>query len=183
MNYRHAIQIGFVSSALLTMPWAQAANLSNAEFYEMKNQITTQYKTAKAACASMKGNAKDVCVEEATASEKLARAELQYKYSNKPADQTNVALVKADGAYAVAKEKCDDKAGNDKDVCVKEAKAVQTKARVDAQANRQISDARKEGASEKRDADYSVATEKCDALVGTAKSNCIASAKVRFGKS
>ncbi|MHB8742367.1 MAG: hypothetical protein ACYC9L_04510 [Sulfuricaulis sp.] len=34
----------------------------------------------------------------------------------------------------MAKEKCDDKAGNDKDVCVKEAKAALVRGKADAQA-------------------------------------------------
>jgi hypothetical protein len=42
-----------------------------------------------------------------------------------------VESAKADAQYAVAKEKCDDLSGEQKDACVKEAKAA--KARVDAQ--------------------------------------------------
>lgn len=183
MSYRQAFQIGLLSTTLLTLPLAQAADMSNAEFSEKKNEVSAQYKSAKAACASMTSNAKDVCVEEAKAREKVARAELQYQYSSKPDDRIKVATAKADGAYAVAKEKCDDRAGNEKDVCVKEAKALQTKALADVRANRRMSEARKESANDKRDADYSVATEKCDALTGSAKTNCIASAKARFGKS
>ena len=34
-------------------------------------------------------------------------------------------FAKADATYNVAKEKCDDKAGNAKDVCVQEAKAIE----------------------------------------------------------
>ena len=34
----------------------------------------------------------------------------------------------------------------------------------------------------KRDADLKVAIEKCDALAGDAKSNCISAANAKFGK-
>jgi hypothetical protein len=34
----------------------------------------------------------------------------------------------------------------------------------------------------KRDANYKVAIEKCDALAGDAKSSCVASAKTTYGK-
>jgi hypothetical protein len=44
-------------------------------------------------------------------------------------------------------------------------------------------DARKDAASDKRDADCAVAKEKCDAFASDAKSNCRKAAKVRFGKS
>lgn len=36
---------------------------------------------------------------------------------------------------------------------------------------------------DKRDADYAVAKEKCDAFAGGAKSNCMNEAKACFGKS
>ena len=41
----------------------------------------------------------------------------------------------------------------------------------------------KEAKSDKRDADYQVAIEKCDALTGAAKDACVGNAKVRYGKS
>jgi hypothetical protein len=34
----------------------------------------------------------------------------------------------------------------------------------------------------RRDADYNVASEKCDALAGDAKADCSAAAKLMFGK-
>ena len=107
---------------------------------------------------------------------------MEYSYSGKPADQTKVLEAKAKSAYAVAKEKCDDKAGNDKKVCVQEAKAVETKALADAKMSKQIGEAKKDASEEKRDADYKVAVEKCDALAGDAKAACVAAAKTKFGK-
>ena len=44
-------------------------------------------------------------------------------------------------------------------------------------------DARKDASTDKRDADYAVAIEKCDALAGTAKDACVGNAKAQFGKS
>jgi hypothetical protein len=43
-------------------------------------------------------------------------------------------------------------------------------------------EARKDAAEDKRDADYKVAVEKCDALSGAPKDSCVKDAKVRFGK-
>ena len=40
--------------------------------------------------------------------------------------------------YKVAMEKCDDKAGNLKDVCIKEAKAAMKSAKADAKANKKV---------------------------------------------
>ena len=41
----------------------------------------------------------------------------------------------------------------------------------------------KEATADKRDAEYKVAIEKCDALAGTTKDACVSSAKVQYGKS
>lgn len=176
------LKTSLLVASMLALPVAQAATMSKADYKADKTRISADYKADKAACASLSSNAKDICVEEAKAKEKIARAELEYSYSGKSSDQTKVLQVKAKSAYAVAKEKCDDKAGNEKDVCVKEAKAVETKALADAKMGKQIGEAKKDAAEEKRDADYKVAVEKCDAMAGEAKDSCIAAAKVKFGK-
>lgn len=77
----------------------------------------------KAACHSQSGNAKDVCEEEAKGKEKVARAELEYSYSGKAADSNKVHVAKAKAAYEVAKEKCDDLAGDAKAGCMGAARA------------------------------------------------------------
>lgn len=182
MNKCFNLKASLIVAAILVLPVAQAATMTKADYKAGKTRISADYKADKAACASLAGNAKDICVEEAKAKEKVARAELKYGYTGKPGDQTKVLVAKAKSAYSVAKEKCDDKSGNDKDVCVKEAKAVETKALADAKMGKQIGEAKKDAAEEKRDADYKVAVEKCDAMAGDAKTSCIADAKAKFGK-
>ncbi len=182
MHKHFTLKASFVVASMLVLPVAHAASMSKADFTAAKTRISADYKSDKAACASLTSNAKDICVEEAKAKEKVARAELEYGYTGKAGDRTKVAVAKAESAYAVAKEKCDDQAGNAKDVCVKEAKAVETKALADAKMGTEIGEAKKDAAADKRDADYNVAVEKCDALAGDAKSSCIAAAKAKFGK-
>jgi hypothetical protein len=82
-------------------------------------------------------------VQEAKAKEKVALAEIEYGYSGKGADHTKVLVAKAESAYAVAKERCDDQSGNAKDVCVKEAKAVEVKALADAKLGKKSATPRK----------------------------------------
>ena len=153
----------------------------------------SQYKMDKATCDALSGNAKDICVEEAKGKEKVAKADAEAAFENTPKARENAREARADANYEVAKEKCDDLAGNAKDVCVKEAKAALTKARADAEVDRVAADTRKdsadktaeakrEAATDKRDADYKVAIEKCDAFSGAAKDTCVRDAKVRFGK-
>jgi hypothetical protein len=183
MKTLFSLNTSLIVAALLSLPMAQAATISKDEYKTTKDRISADYKADKKACDAMEGNAKDICVQEAKAKEKIAKAELQYSHSGKPVDQRKIIEAKADGAYEVAKEKCDDLKGNDKDVCMQEAKAAKTKALADAKMNTDIRDAKKDAANDRRDADYKVAAEKCDAMAGEAKTQCIANAKARYGKS
>jgi hypothetical protein len=184
MNPTHRIHRHLLAAAvaLFAVSAAQAASITRADYAAGKTRISADAKTARAACSSMTSNAKDVCVQEAKAAEKVARAELEFAYTGKPADETKVRVVRADLVYAVAKEKCDDQAGNAKDVCVKEAKAVKVKALADARMSKVVGETRSDNAQDMRDADYKVATEKCDAMTGDAKTACVSAAKTKFGK-
>jgi hypothetical protein len=82
---------------------------------------------------------------------------------------------------------------NAKDVCVKEADTALVKAKASAKVDRvaadarddsamKQADARQQAAEDKRNADYKVAVEKCDALSGAAKNTCVSEAKLRYGK-
>ncbi len=112
----------------------------------------SQYKMDKAACDGMSGNAKDVCVEEAKGKEKVAKAEADAAFQNTPKARENAREARADANYEVAKEKCDDLAGNAKDVCVKEAKAAYVKAKADAKVDRVAADTRKDSADKTAEA-------------------------------
>lgn len=183
MNISRHLKASLLVTALLSFSVAQAANLTKAEYKAEKNRISADYKVDKKACDAFKDNAKDVCIEEAKAKEKVALAEREFAYTGKAADQTKVLEAQAKSAYAVAKEKCDDQAGNAKDVCVKEAKAVEVKALADAKLGKDIGEAKKEATEDKSDANYKVAIEKCDALSGDPKTSCVTAAKAKFGKS
>ena len=182
MKKHPSFHAAVVCLSLLTLTAVHAQTMSKADYKASKTRINEIYKTDKAACKSQSGNAKDVCIEEAKAKEKVARAELEYSYSGKATDRNKMHVVKAETDYAVAKEKCDDLAGNAKHVCVQEAKAAEQKALADAKMGKEIGEAKKDAAAEKMDADYKVAIEKCDALAGDAKASCVAAAKSKFGK-
>ncbi|MBW8466998.1 MAG: hypothetical protein K0M67_01935 [Thiobacillus sp.] len=182
MNKLNTLKAALLAASLLSLPAAHAANLSKADYQAGKTRISADYKTDKAACDSQTSNAKDICMEEAKAKEKVALAELEHGYTGKASDRTKALEAKAESTYAVAKERCDDLAGNAKDVCVKEAKAVEVKAMADAKMGKEIAEARKDASTDKMAADYKVAAEKCDAMAGDAKSSCIAAAKTKFGQ-
>jgi hypothetical protein len=183
---------------------AMAQSLSKDDYKASKDKITAEYKTAKTGCASLSANAKDICIAEAKGQEKVARADLEAGYKPTVKNRYKARVAKAEADYAVAKQRCDDKAGNVKDVCVKEAKAAAISAKADAKAqmktseannaadktsdkarsdaNSKSAEARKDANADKMDAEYKVATEKCDTFSGSAKDTCLNQAKARFGK-
>lgn len=181
-----------------------AVPMSKVEYKTAKEGISAQYSADKTACNASMGNAKDICIEEAKGREKIAKAELEVGYS--PSDKHGYALriVKADAAFAVAKEKCDDAAGNAKDVCRKEAKRLHvaakaeaklsdTKSANNAEARKKMDEAKttaddknavaqKDATVDKQAASYGLAKEKCDAFAADVKANCIKDAKTKFGQ-
>jgi len=183
MTTTHSLKLSVIVAGVLALASAHADTMSKADYKAAKERIIAQYKTDKAACDNLKDNAKDVCIEEGKGKEKVAKAELEYNRSGKDRERIKLAVAKAEADYGVAKEKCDDKSGNDRDVCGKEAKAAEVKARADATMSKKITAAKKDAAQDKRDADYKVNIEKCDALSGDAKASCVAQVNAKFGKS
>ena len=171
------------AAALCATTASFGANMSKPDYTAAKDRIEADYKADRNACDKFSGNAKDICREKAQGKEKVALAELEYIDSGKPADAIKVAVAKADTGYAVAKQMCDEKSGNAKDVCVSEAKATHTKALTDARLSEKIGEAKKDAAQDKDAADYKVAIEKCESLAGDTKAACLSAAKARFNRS
>ena len=177
------------SATLKTSP----ASMSKDDHAMAMKHADAQYKTDNEACSSLSGNARDICVVEAKGKDSVAKAEAQAAYENTPKSRENARIAHAQANYDVAVEKCDDVAGNRKDVCIKEAKADRVKGKADAKVDRVTVDtrndtaakrteARSEASADVREAEYKVAIEKCDALAGPTKDSCISGAKVQFGK-
>lgn len=175
-------------------PMAPPAPISKDAYDTAVRNAEAQNKTDKDACSSRSGNAKDICLAEANGKEKVAKADAEAAYKNTPTAREGARVTRAEATYSVAKEKCDDLAGNTKDVCVKEADATLVKAKADAKVDRVAADTRQDAATkqadavkdanaDKRAADYKVAIEKCDALAGSAKDSCVSAAKAQYGKS
>jgi hypothetical protein len=161
---------------------SRAHSLRTNGYQTTKESIAADAKTANAACDKLAGNANDVCEAQVKGDQNVALAELEYRHSGTEADRAAVAIAKSDAAFSVAKEMCDDKAGNAKDVCLKQADAVHVKANAQAKLSKADADAQNEADSEGRNADYQVAIEKCDALAGDTKDACIAESKAKFAK-
>lgn len=169
-----------LAAALCASSFAATAAITKDQHKAATKDAEMTYKSAKSACSAMAGNAKDVCMAEAKVvkASAMAKTDAEYKDTVKAraAGQKDVASAE----YDLAKAKCGSKAGNEKDVCIKEAKAVEVRAKADAKAGTKMSEARTDAADEKRKANYKVAAEKCDAFAGDTKDVCIKEAKARF---
>lgn len=198
------LDIAGLIAAIFFSTGAIADNLSKADYVAAKDKISADYKMAKTNCGSLSGNAADICVAEGKGRESVARADLEASYKPTSKNRYDASVARAEVDYDVARQRCDDKAGNVKDVCVKEAKAAETAAKADAKtqmktvkANKKASDksadarsdaastkaeARMDAAADKNDAQYAVAKEKCDTFAGAAKDSCLDQAKVSYSK-
>ena len=161
---------------------ALGAAMSSSDYSATKNRASADYKAAKAQCESLSGNPKDVCIAEAKATEKKAKADAEAQYKNTDKARRDARIDAAEADYSVAKAKCGARTGNDKDVCMKEAKAAETKTKADAKATQKIAAVKKDAMEDKMDADYKVAIEKCDAYSGAAKDSCVNTAKAKYRK-
>ena len=171
-----------IVGALATGSAVFAAAMSPSEYSSEKSRIATVYQAEKTACGEFSGNQKDICKEKAEGKDKVALAELEYQFTGKAGDRSKLGAAKADADFALAKERCDDKAGNPKDVCREEAKAAHTRTLADAKLQTKVGEAQTEATDDKRNAAYKVATEKCNSLGGSAKAACLNEAKASFGK-
>ena len=181
-----------------------ADTMTKADFKDAKAKIEADYKAASAPCDALAGNPKKICSVEAKGNKKVALKDLDARNDPTPKNRQQASYANAEAAYDLAHQKCQEKTGNVKDVCIKEAKAAEVAAKADAKAQmksadankdanktitkaantagEKVGDARSDAAADKKDAQYKVEKEKCDALAGAAKDNCMTQAKTRFGK-
>ena len=191
-----SVGLGFAGAGMAQVksPTTNPTPASKTTYDQAVKDADAQYKVAKQTCSSLSGNAKDICLAEAKGKNNVAKADAEAAYKNTAKARENARVVHAQAIYNVAVEKCDDLAGNPKDVCVKEAKAELVKGKSNAKVDRVASDtnrdaattqadARKDANADKREAEYKVAIEKWDALAGAAKDACVSSTKAQYGKS
>jgi len=170
------LSFGIVGAAAAATPEAKAA------YQQAKDEATATYKAARAKCDVITGNPKDVCVAEAKAARVRTEEEADAHYKNTLRAYTQARLKIASANFDLDKVKCASLTGNDKDVCVQQAKATLVAAQADAKADKKAIEARTDARDDKRTAEYKVALEKCDAFAGAAKDSCVSAAKTQYGK-
>ncbi len=170
------------AAAAMCCGMAQAANFSKSVYDGAKDDIKKTYKVDKDACDKLSGNAKDICEEEAKGREKVALAQLEYNYTGSSKDEAKLMEARYEARYEVAKERCDDRSGDAKDVCNREAKTAYEKSKADLKMNKKVAEAVDDAEEARVKADYKLASEKCGTLAGDAKDVCMNSAKARYSQ-
>jgi hypothetical protein len=126
------LQLMSIAVALAFAAGAQAQDTSKRQVKNAdQDRIEAEYKAARERCDTMQGNAKDICQKEAKGKEKVAKAELDAKMNPTAGNQRKAKEARAEAEYDVAKERCEDQKGNEKDVCEKDARAKFDRAKAD----------------------------------------------------
>jgi hypothetical protein len=170
---------------------ADAGLLPKDEIAREHSRINAAFRLEKQACDNLSSNARDICMAEARGKVKIGKADIDARDKGTPKARQDALVARAEANYEVAKERCDDLAGNLKDVCISDADAQFTKAKADAllerktaEANASAADtvvaAQLQAANTKRDADFKAARERCNSLAGSAKNTCINETKSQF---
>jgi len=168
-------------AAVAAAPAAPVPDAKTA-FERARDTAASNYKVARARCDSLSGNPHDVCEAEAKAERVRTEEEASAAYKNTLKAYTQARMRIADANHARDKARCGGLAGNDRDVCIKQAKATLVAAQADATADRKMIEARSNAREDKLTAEYRVALQKCDAFAGAAKDQCVQAAKTAYGK-
>ena len=170
---------------------ASASNDAKRTAYDNAvKQADSDYKAAKDKCDAMKGNDRDVCRAQAKGDYNVAKANAKAERDGTEAARNSAAKEKAEADYDVAKTKCGAMKGNDKDTCVKDAKAAYTRAKGGEEVShakatgtaKDVSEARRDAVKDTNDANYKAAKERCDAMSGDAKTTCQNDVAAKFKK-
>ena len=171
---------------------AHAESLAAKERRLDHERAQAAYKLEWDSCKKLQGNARDTCKVKARGNFDVAKAEVEARYKPSPANEDGVKLARAEAAWRLAGEKCEELRGNAKDVCKADAKAVWVAARSEIRLShasvdkglysRQAVNERMEASVDTADALYAAAKERCAALSGAARADCVTAAMKRFGK-
>lgn len=175
-------RIALICSLLAGAGTALAANqMPDAVYDAAKSEIKYVFKLERDACIGTHGNTQDVCEETAKGREKVALVHLEWQRTGSESERRKLADTRAEVRRDVAEEKCDALSGNAKDACKHKAKADHEQLKAQIQRDQAYVEAREEAEETRLRADYKAASERCDALSGTAKDSCMATARARFG--
>lgn len=182
MKTSHAFLLIGVALAWAGAARAQAVPDAKTAYEHARAAAEANYKAAKARCDLITGNPHDLCIAEAKAARVRVEEESEAAYKNTLSAYTQARMRIASANFDRDKVRCAAVTGNDRDVCLEQAKATLVAAQADAKADRKSIEARLDAREDKLAAQYRVAIEKCDAYAGAVKDQCVNAAKTQFGK-
>src|SRR6476661_9962953 len=148
---RIAISILLAWSAIACASEAMGATDEAMQQYrESLAGARATYESDLAQCRQMQGAARALCTVEAKAAHKKADAEASAHHRNTPEARVDARIAAADADYDVALARCKAKRGNERDVCIQQAKADRTAATADAMSDLRVTQARNKAKEEKR---------------------------------
>jgi hypothetical protein len=104
-----------------------ATTQARADYSATRNQISADYKDAYAKCEPLTGHDREMCLVEARATERRAKASAEANYKGTIRSKTDSQIADANADSMVAKVACEVKAGPEKDLCVQQAEATRVK--------------------------------------------------------
>jgi hypothetical protein len=159
-----------------------ASMQTRGDYAAALDRASVAYKDARAKCDVLAGHDKDMCVVEAQAAEKRAKASADVDYKGTTKSKTDRRISNTYADYMVARVACDSKPGQERKACVKQAHATQLKLVAEAKADKTTAGAQADAREDARETQYKVALAKCEPMPAVAKDTCVVSAKSNFGK-
>jgi len=146
------------------------------------DRVSVAHKEARAKCDVLAGHDKDMCVVEAEAAERRAKASADVDYKGTIKSKTDRRIADTYADYMIARVACNTGPGQEKKACIKQAHATQLKLVAEAKADKTTADARAAAREDARNAQYQVAFVRCEAMSAVAKDICVVPARSNFGK-
>ena len=183
MNTAVLVQCPVIVAAMIGASLAQASTLTRDDYNAEKARIAHEYTVEDSRCGVLAGHAKDECASDARFNEKVALANLEYRFTGSKSDERRYVAAKEQADTAVAREKCEAVKAGDKVACMKQAGAGPINAPAQATKGKLAGDTRSDASKSAQGPDYALALKRCDSFDGETKSACIISVKAKFGKS
>ena len=158
-----------ISATTLHATAAETTDQTKAEYNAAKARAKADYNASTQRCKDFSGNDRDVCMKKAKANLTKAKADAKAAFEGTGEAKLEAREDVSKAEFAVAKERCDSLAGDAKDVCVADAKAVYAKEEATLQAR-----------EKEMKADHTVAKERCSALTGEDRKTCLKDANIKF---
>lgn len=173
-----AAALGWTGFAAAQLP----ASDPEAAYERAMDGAATVFEATKARCDALAGIPHEICIADARAARVRVEEEAGAARKNTLAAYTQARMRIASAFYERDKTRCGAAVGNDREVCLRQAKATLVSIQADARADRKAIEARLDAHDAKVDAEYRVALQKCDAFAGDVKDGCISTARTTFGR-